>query len=351
MDPYPSNLGVRQIAKAAGVSKSTVSLVLRNLPGPSRATQEKVLRLAQQSGYVPDARVTTLMATIRRAAKKTLVPIAWLDTLAEHDAWERFKYLSPYLEGARARAAQLGYSVERIWARQPDMTIRRVSKIIYQRGIEGIIITHQARNHLRLNWDKLASVTLEEQLLAPRLHRVMTDYTFNLLLALKMLRRHGYRRIGICLERDAGHGSYNTCLAAVHYFQASLPDREIVPHLVYRREVNDANRPEVNQAFKSWTRRHKPDVVIGHDNNLLEMVGLAGYCVPDDIGVAHIATDDDVSEWAGIHSKRREIGAAAVEKVISLLQNGQFGLPTTAMNTAIRGTWHGGRTLLTPKPK
>jgi hypothetical protein len=73
--------------------------------------------------------------------------------------------------------------------------------------------------------------------------------------------------------------------------------------------------------------------------------------VPQDVGIVHIATDDDVADWAGISSHRKRIGAAAVEWVISLLQSRQFGVPETALSTIVRGTWHEGWTLLTPKPK
>ncbi len=318
--------------------------------GPKQETRERVLQIAAQMGYIPDARVISWMATVRDATSKDLVPLAWIDTNWEKDSWESYKFLSPYLEGANARARQLGYRIEKIWAGQPGMTMKRVSKIVYQRGIEGVIVTHQV-SHIRLNWEKLACVTLEGAVLAPRLHRVMTDHTFNLLLALKMVKRYGYRRIGICLESLVGRGSYNMCRAAAYYFHASLPKSEIVPPLYFIREKDNVNVVQIQKDFTAWVRQHRPDVIVGHDGALVAMVGIAGYRVPQEIGVVHIATDDDVTDWAGVNSKRREVGAAAAGWVISLLQNRQFGVPETAMNIGIRGTWHNGRTLLIPKPK
>ncbi len=343
-----SKVSLGDIAKLAGTSKSTVSYVLRNQPGPSPATRERVLAVAKKLGYFPDARVVSWMAQIRDANSKNLLPIAWVDTNWEKDSWEKHKFLSPYLEGATARAQQLGYRIEKIWAGQPGMTMRRVSQIIYQRGIEGVIVTHQV-NHIRLAWDQVASVALEGRVLAPSLHRVMTDYTFNLLLALKMLRRYGYRRIGICLDRLVGSNTYNTCRVAASYFQASLPKAEIVPPLFYVCRDRGSNRDEIRKNVEPWLRRHRPEVVVGHDNGLLDMVESAGFQVPAKVGVVHLATDDDVSDWAGINSKRREIGAAAAAWLISMMQNRQFGLPATPMNIEIRGTWHPGRTLIAPK--
>ena len=350
MENKASKISLGDIAKIVGISKATVSYVLRNRPGPSPATRERVLAVAQELGYVPDARVVSLMAQVRDASSKNLLPIAWLDTNWEKDSWEKYRFLSPYFEGARAQALHLGYRLEKIWAGQPGITMRRISQIIYQRGIEGAIITHHVR-HFRLDWEKLAAVALEGRLLSPRLHRVMTDYTFNLLLALKMLKRNGYRRIGICLERWVGCDSYNTCRAATYYFHANIPGKEVVPPLVYVRRNTDTNRKEVAKSIVRWIKRERPDVVVGHDEGLVRIVQSAGYRVPEDIGVVHIATDDDVSDWAGVDSRRREIGAAAADKVIALLQHRQFGLPEIAQNIGIRGRWHYGHTLLVPKPK
>ena len=108
---------------------------------------------------------------------------------------------------------------------------------------------------------------------------------------------------------------------------------------------------KIGTLFKAWARRERPDVVVGHNSNLVAWAEAAGYRVPQDLGVVHIATDDDVSDWAGINSRREQIGAAAAEWVISLLQNRQFGVPETPANMVVRGTWHGGRTLLVPKPR
>jgi len=219
-----------------------------------------------------------------------------------------------------------------------------------------VIVTHGA-SHIRLNWDKLAAVTLEGSVLAPRLHRVTTDHTFNLLLALKMMKRHGYRRIGICLDRLVGSGSYNTCRAAAYYFQGTLPSAEIITPLYLERDKTnftweqEQNREKYDKVIVAWMRKHRPDGVVCHSAYMVKTLERAGYRVPEEVGVAHIATDDDVSDWAGVNSKRREIGAAAAGWVISLLQNGQFGVPETAFNINIRGTWHGGETLLVPKPK
>lgn len=342
-------VSIRDIAKAVGVSKSTVGYALQNHPGVSRKTKARVLRAVQELGYVPDARVASWLATVRNAQSKDLLPLAWLNTTEDGLTWRKTAYLSPYLEGAQTRARELGYHVEEIWTRQPGMTMRRISRILDQRGIEGVLVTYPAR-HIRLNWDRLACVSIEGALLAPRFHRVMTNAHHNLLLALKMLKRGGYRRIGICLEEEFDRISAHSTRADVAYFQMTTPKAHQVPPLFYSSD-NPKDWPAVKKQIAVWLLSHRPEVIVGHSGRMLAGVEAAGYRVPGEIGVVHLATDDDVGDWAGINSNKRDIGAAAVETVVSLLQRRQFGVPRMAMDTVVRGTWHPGRTLLIPKPR
>jgi LacI family transcriptional regulator len=378
------------IAKVAEVSTSAVSLALQNRPGVSPAMREKILRIARELGYAPNARLSMVMAEVRKTESKDLLPIAWLNTGWERDAWQRYLFQSPYLNGARARALELGYKVDEIWAHEPGMTMKRLTKILYQRGIEGVVVTHPAR-HLRLDWDHLASVSLGASLLAPRLHRVVADLNFNLLLALKSLRRLGYRRIGICLAQEVDSASHYTLRATARdlYFSAS-PEERIPPlfHAPFayypakdniggkKSRINNEPTSEApvvilgnvgvprqwqqtiteNQDKKrsevvKWLKRYKPEVIVGHDSFLKPWAEAAGYRVPEDIGIVHLAIDDDVLDWAGIHSRRRETGATAIEWLVSLMRNHQYGVPATPLNILIRGTWQTGKTLIAKKAK
>jgi LacI family transcriptional regulator len=341
------------IARLAGVSTAAVSFALQNQPGVSPATRERIWRIAKKLGYAPDARIANWMARVRDAKSKDLLPIAWLNTSWQKDAWRTFLFHTPYLNGAEARALELGYKIEEIWFHEPGMTMQRLSKILYQRGIEGVIVTHPAR-HLRLDWKHLASVSLGASLLAPRLHRVMADLNFNLLLALKSLKRLGYRRIGIALTQELDSASHYTLRATVRDLYFNAPAEERIPPLFHSRfafREKDSYSGTLETEAVAWIRQYRPEVVVGHDGRLVEWVEKAGYRVPADIGVVHLALDDDASDWAGIHSRRREVGATAVEWLVSLMRNRQFGVPKTPLNISVRGSWQMGKTLRAERRK
>jgi LacI family transcriptional regulator len=344
MNKRAKKVSLGEIARRVGVSTVAVSRALLNKPGVSEETRKRIVRAAEELGYVPDARLSSLMAQLRKSPGQELLPIAWLNTTAAEDAWRVPLYHKPYFEGARARARELGYKLDEIWTLQPGMTMKRLSTILYQRGIEGAIVTLPAR-HVRLDWNHLASVALGASLLAPRLHRVMADLNFNLQLALKALRRLGYRRIGICLWPQVDSASHHTIRALARDIYFSSPRSERTPPLFHA-----INKPQGNAQEKemvSWLKRYQPEVIVGHDWHLKEWVERAGYRVPHDVGLVHLAIDDDVPGWAGIHSRRRETGATAVEQVVSLMRNRQYGVPATPLDILIRGSWRTGATIQT----
>jgi LacI family transcriptional regulator len=60
------------IAKAAGISTALVSIVMRGVPGASEATRARVLRIADELGYVPDERARKL-----RQARSRVLGVAF----------------------------------------------------------------------------------------------------------------------------------------------------------------------------------------------------------------------------------------------------------------------------------
>lgn len=338
------NVSVGDVAKASGVSRTTVSYVLRNHPGPSQETRERVLQIAKQLNYVPDARVLSFMTRVREAKTKDLLPIAWLNSdWAIEAAWRQYKFLSPFLEGAQERCAELGYRLEEIWTKRPGVTMQQVAQILYRRGIEGVIITYPAK-HVRFNWKTIAGVALGGTLLAPQLNRVLADTLYNLQLAIKSVKHLGYRRIGLCFSDNMDMvAEHRLRLMANHLYTTTtnLSDR-VRPLFHTNAEVSDAQKAA---QFTAWLKREKPAIVIGNHSEMVRWTRNVGYRVPEDIGIVHLSVDDDVLDWAGIYSNRKTQGRTAIELVVSLIQNRQFGIPAVPTHTYIRGVWRMGHTV------
>jgi LacI family transcriptional regulator len=333
------------IAKQTGFSRMAVSYALNNDPRLSEETRQIIQAAAKKLGYSPDARFSMWMKKVRDTKQAEPVTVAWLNTDSAPDTWRKCKWLSPYLEGTQKRCAELGYNLEEFWLLEPGMSARRMSNILINRGIKGVIIAPSREisvGHIKLEWDHFACISFEKAILAPRLHRVAPDYSYNMLLTLKLLRRFGYRRIGVLLQQHSERRSNHNYLAALHLFHSNLPKEERLPALLFQ---NADDTPILGRNFKTWLDKKKPDVIVGHHHQVINWLGQVGLSVPKDIGVVHLAIEDDVADWAGIWQRKREIGAETAEVVISMLQNNRFGLPAVPRDILIRGYWHHGWTL------
>ncbi|WP_043589261.1 LacI family DNA-binding transcriptional regulator [Geminisphaera colitermitum] len=333
--------GLKSIADKAGVSRMTVSRALRNSPLVNAVTRKRILQIARKMGYTPDARLAQTMAGIRGSKQKALLPIAWLHANLKQDAFHAYKWLTPYIDGAREQARELGYRVEEFWLGEAGMSGTRMSSILNCRGITGVVVCPSmipSISHIRMDWRLFAAVSFEGAMLVPRLHRVVPDYYYNMLLTLKMLRRLGYRRIGLYLHRQEERRSHHRYLSAFRHLLWDIPESERIPPLTFE--------PFDQKALGTWLKKTRPDVLVGHDSRLISWLENTGRCVPEDIGVAHLSLDGDCEDWAGIWQHKRRIGAQAVEQLVSLIHNNRLGLPDIAYETLVPGEWRFGKTLL-----
>ncbi|MBC2592828.1 LacI family DNA-binding transcriptional regulator [Ruficoccus amylovorans] len=363
------NVGLKDIAEATGYSRITVSCALRSSPKVKASTAAIIRKKASELGYVPDPRVSAVMASVRAAKKRYQEPLAWLNASPERWYWRDYKWLTPYMEGAQKECAALGYRLDDFWLYEPGMTEKRMSQILINRGIRGVIITPAPTilgvSHLAFDWERLCGITFESALHSPRLHRVAPSYHYNLMLALKVLRLNGYRRIGLFMHNLENRRSQNTYLAALHYFQKDLPKHEQVRPLTFKSiwglpneiqfskwAAEESQKPDQGNLrakplgmLRDWIAKEHPDAIVVQNQSIIEWLIELGLCVPNDIGVAHLALDDDCADWAGIWQNKRHIGAQAVRELITMLQTNQIGPPEIFHETLIRGNWRYGKTI------
>ena len=120
---------LRDIAQASGVHLATVSRALRNDSQVGEATASQVRRIALEMGYTPDPMLAALSAYRSQTKKQAYhATIAWVPNDFTRNAWSCPTF-DLYFEGARARAAQMGYQLEEFWLREPGVTAKRATSI------------------------------------------------------------------------------------------------------------------------------------------------------------------------------------------------------------------------------
>jgi len=329
---------IRELAALAGVSRSTISLALRNHPSIPPATRDRIHELARRNGYHHNPLVATLMAQLRLSGKRRATEtLAYLTNWDSEWGWKKHPNEPNFFAGASRRAAELGYEIEHFWALEPGMTQSRLSRILYARGIRGVIIAPllRARGHLSLEWKHFAAATISTTVYKPDIHRCSHLHYNGMVTALRSLKHRGYCRIGLAIlaahDMRVNHGWQ----AAFVFNNYNIPaSRRIPPYLAADWKKD---------GFRKWLEKYSPEIVLSNADNPFFLLRDLGYRVPQDIGYANLDVQPG-TPYSGIDQLAHEVGAGAVDLVAIQLQNNEMGLPNHARAVHIQGEWVDGET-------
>ena len=131
---------LKDIAAKVGVTKTAVSLALRDHPGISQAMREKIRRVAGEMGYVADP-ILQRLAEYRRTGEtaKFQSVIAWLNHWDQPERLRSYHEFEQYWRGAKLAAKRLGYRLEEfIWP--ADCPAKLAEERLLERGVMGLLI-------------------------------------------------------------------------------------------------------------------------------------------------------------------------------------------------------------------
>jgi len=330
---------LRDIALKAGCHYSTVSLALRNHPRIPAETKDRIQEIARELGYRTDAMLAALCAyrEMKRPQTERGV-IAWLTNHRTEKGWAESACNRDYFQGATARAAERGYRLERFWLAAPDMNENRMSKILWTRGIQGVLLPPQERfGAINLDWKNLSAVTFGYTLNHPRLHLVSNHEYRTMGTLFSELTRRGYRRVGLVNLRNQDERVDHNSLAAYLVEQSHLCAGQAISPLILE-SWHD-------HEFLHWVRDFRPDAIVTKLPDVLSSLKRARYRVPEDIGVAFHSLDESRSGLSGMKKNSFQIGVMAVDLLVDMLHRNERGIPTLAYLLMVEGTWCEGRTV------
>jgi LacI family transcriptional regulator len=330
---------LRDIALKAGCHYSTVSLALRNHPRIPAETKDRIRAIARELGYRTDAMLAALCAyrEMKRPPTEKGV-IAWLTNHRTEKGWASSACNRDYFQGASARAAERGYRLEQFWLAAPDMDENRMSKILWTRGIQGVLLPPQERiRGINLDWKIFSAVTFGYTLNHPRLHLVSNLEYRTMGTLFSELARRGYERVGLVNLRNQDERVDHNWLAAYLVEQSRLCAGQAIPPLIL--ESWD------DQEFLDWFEKFRPDAIVTKLPDVLNSLKRARYRCPEDIGVAFHSLDENSSGLSGMKKNSFQIGVMAVDLLVDMLHRNERGVPTLAYLLMVEGSWCEGRTV------
>ncbi|AHF91485.1 LacI family transcriptional regulator [Opitutaceae bacterium TAV5] len=336
---------LRDIARETRLHYTTVSLALRGDTRIRPETRTLVEQTAARMGYVPDPMVSAL--SVYRTAMK---PSSFHGTLAclVNDAESHFHPDHHFIHMRQSmirRAGELGYRIEEFLLRTPGMNEQRMSGILQARGIRGIIVAPQPETRIdariEIDWSHFTSVAIGYSLAWPQHHLVVNHQFRAAKLAVQKLAALGYRRIGLFVCSMTNHrvdenwlGGY---LAEVSAHKTLTP---LAPLFFEHHEKRSA------ADLHAWMKRWRPDAIItDHFFTTDWLIGTGKLRIPDDVGAASLYVPTEKGFHAGVDQNDIEIGAAAIDLLVSLLHTNVRGIPACQRHLLIEGIWREGRSV------
>jgi LacI family transcriptional regulator len=122
---------IKEIAKLAGVSRSTVSRVINNDPNVSEKTRSKVQSIIDQVGYQPNPVARSLISG-RTRVLGLVIPMSYSSLYTD-------PFFSLLAQGISSTCTANNYTLM-LWLVEPDYEKRANSNILNNRLIDGIIV-------------------------------------------------------------------------------------------------------------------------------------------------------------------------------------------------------------------
>jgi DNA-binding LacI/PurR family transcriptional regulator len=324
---FPSaKISIKDIARAAGVSHSTVSRSLSDSRLVNPETKARIQKLAQQAGYSPNAGARSLVMGRTRTIGVVVTTIA-------------DPFVAEVVQGIESASYQHDYTVILATSgADPEREIAAV-KMLRSKRVDGIIITSSRIG--ALYQDDLEQVGVPVVLINDHSSQGR-QYTFSISvdnrhggrLATQHLISRGHRRIAHIAGPD-GHSSSDDRLAGFRraLAEAGLPD---VPALVQPGDGLAASGQRALDVLLSLTE--PPTAVFCYNDmtaiGLLLSAREGGLVLPRDLSVVGF---DDIPFAAYVHpalttiaQPKFDMGQRALAMVLALVKAGEAARSTVA---------------------
>jgi LacI family transcriptional regulator/LacI family repressor for deo operon, udp, cdd, tsx, nupC, and nupG len=339
-----SRLTQQDIARRAGVDRSTVSLALQNHPSLAQKTKDRIQELAREMGYKPDPMLAALAAySSQKRTPHFEGSLAWIvnrntpTTDWPDNDWRKVGLFLEYFNGAKAQALQRGYKLEEFELNEKHIGAERLARILRARNIRGVLLCPQpcAGVTMEFPYEDFSFVTYGHTLEKPLFHKIVTTQYQSMVTVMQKVRTAGYQRIGLMYSKHNGQRSSNNSLAGylteefLHNPSSRIPPCD----------------PSEN-SVRNWYLKYKPDAIVSANvTDGLSIIEKIGLKVPEDVGLAMPVLPDRSGRIAGIYENNIHMGRLAVDLLVSMIHTGDHGIPNVVHVMTVNGDWIPGDSL------
>jgi DNA-binding LacI/PurR family transcriptional regulator len=326
------SVSIKDIARQAGVSHSTVSRALRNSPLVNERTGDAIRRLAREMGYTPSAAARSLVT--QRTRTVGLVVTALSDP-----------FIDRIVDGIEDLATSAGYGVLLGSSHADPERELGVVEMFHQQRVDGVIVVASRVGQLyaeQLQEMSVPIVLINNEADGDYLYSVSVDDQQGARLATDHLLSLGHRRIayiGSATRRATSLGRQSGYERGLREAGFSLD-----PELVYlpRAQMDIAAGRE---ALPHVLEQEATAMFCFNDRTAIGALLQAreqGVSLPGDLSV--VGFDDIEPSWylapplTTIHQPRWQMGRTAMEMLLGLLDEKQATNRTMDCRLVVRGS-------------
>lgn len=334
---------MNDVAKIAGVARSTVSMALSKNPRIAKSTQTRVFEAAAACGYTRNPLVAAWMKHIRTTKSSEYRATLGVLIGTEKPLWYGNPVAQETYKGFQQYAESQGYFISPffLYSSKERLSRKRLSQILTSRSISGLLLialsTKASSRRLNINEDDFSLVTIGYTLLQPNVDRICSNNYHSMLLALRTVRKKGYKRIAFLWHRHSENTTDRAYTSAFKTFQGDISKRERIPFEACEVKTNQFSR----SFFENWAKVHQPDLVISRP---LACNQIYAWNKSKNLGLVTLSRLGCHPEISGINQQNDLSGETAAKMLISKIERNERGVPEHPILHLVEGKWEEGKT-------
>lgn len=324
--------GIRDVAREAGVSVTTVSHILNRVPyaRASDATRERVHAVAAQLGYKPNR-----MARGLRTRRSDMIGL-----LSEGIATT--PHAGRIILGAQEAAHEAGLTIVLVNTTQEPETVGRDADVLLRQSVDGVLYATMYHRLVRVP-DVLAgvpTVLIDAQDEVSHVPWTVPDEASGARTAVEELLAHGHRRIGFLTNTDdvpATHGRLAGYRAGLENAGLTVHDSLVVARV--------SETPGGYEAALELLSRDREVTALFCYNDRMAMgayraAAELGLRIPDDLSIVGFDNQEIIAEGlfpalTTIALPHYEMGRWATQRLISMLTHDEEHTGTDGPRSAV----------------
>jgi len=331
-EPSPKSLA--DVARAARVSVSTVSLVLRDMGTISAKTRNHVRKIAQELGYRPNI-AASMLARHNHTHTLPAIPVALIGMGVKR----QYTFASTaFVRAFSEYATQIGFQV--VEPEVADCTdIHSMLRILYSRGVRGIIVNHSfdACQMSPEEASRFSFLFLGQSLSDHRFHHVSTEVFESTRLLWETAWERGYRRIGAALYRHCQN------------IQDDFARESAVLGCQYRYETQSVpfffGEYDDTAGLIAWIKKYRPDAILAFNGATAQVLLDAGFKIPEDFALCVLHRAESETHVAGLYQDHDELARVAAHQLESMIARNETGFPARPRALLVAPVFKPGETL------